>query len=129
MRIVFLYFFAESNSLLNHWGDARRASYVFGKLLMYPVKLAMYHDIDHFQSYSVYESFTWRANWPVFGLVNCKQNSELVNLIPWIAFKFCTNQFHLPKNDYESLILVSKVAWKKGNTNCGLEYFVRTYRT
>ena len=67
MRIVFLYFFAESNSLLNHWGDTRRASYVFGKLLIYPVKLAMYHDIDHFQSYSVYESFTCRANWPVFG--------------------------------------------------------------
>ena len=49
MRIVFLYFFAESNSLLNHWGDARRASYVFGKLLMYPVKLAMYHDDNHYE--------------------------------------------------------------------------------
>ena len=46
---------------------------------------------------------------------------------PGIAFKICTNQFNLPKN--EGLKLVSKVALKKWNTNFRLEYSIRKNRT
>ena len=41
----------------------------------------------------------------------------------------CTYQFHLPENDREGLMLVSKMALKKWNANLCLQYFVRKNRT
>ena len=41
----------------------------------------------------------------------------------------CTYQFHLPENDREGLMLVSKMALKKWNANLYLQYFVRKDRT
>ena len=41
----------------------------------------------------------------------------------------CTYQFHLPENDREGLMLVSKMALKKWNANFCLQYFVRKNRT
>ena len=41
----------------------------------------------------------------------------------------CTNHFHLPENDREGLILVSKMALKKWNTNFCLQHSVRKNRT
>ena len=61
---------------------------------------------------------------------NDTQNSGLVNfasesLLPL----FCTNQFHLTKNDREGLKLISKKALKKWNTNFRyLKYSVRKNR-
>ena len=61
---------------------------------------------------------------------NGTQNSGLVNfasesLLPL----FCTNQFHLTKNDREGLKLISKKALKKWNTNFRyLKYSVRKNR-
>ena len=45
---------------------------------------------------------------------NVTQNSGKFR--PGIAFTVCTNQFYLPKNDHESLKLVSKMALRKWNT-------------
>ena len=68
--------------------------------------------------------FTW-SNRSLHGL------GEMVRKVdkfrPGIAFKICTNQFNLPKN--EALKLVSKVALKKWNTNFRLEYSIRKNRT
>ena len=46
-----------------------------------------------------------------------------------VAFTICTNQFRLPENDRERLKLLSKMSFKKWNTNFRLEYSVRKNRT
>jgi len=48
------------------------------------------------------------------GLVNSVQSR--------LALAICTNQSHLPKNDGESLKLVSKMGLKEWNTNFRLEH-------
>ena len=62
--------------------------------------------------------------------VNDKQNSRLVNFIPESCSSlFCTNQFHLPKNDREGLKPVSKMTLKKWTTNFRLEHSLWKKRT
>ena len=61
---------------------------------------------------------------------NGTQNSGLVNFASELILPlFCSNQYHLPKNDHEGLKLISKKALKKWNTNFRyLEYSVRKNR-